>query len=306
MMYLFYFEFKADELSISCQALLDSCTNCLSPTERQCLKQYKNNKLAIQQTFSYGLRRLALAVLLRNVRNDVKPSISNADNQVIKNGVSWPDGAVDQCERITFKSLSKERINADIIELAKSLRFIQGDYGKPYMNLVQEACLTPVPFAFSLSHCDGFICILVSQSQRMIGVDVEPVKKFDYLPMLHFMHSCEQQKIHCARDFLFFWTRKEAYLKSLGTGLVDEIAQINTAESRIKDERPLRKYCQVAQHVNVVINKKDSQLGGELRKMIEEKHFYCHYVNLNPKRLIHVCNSNSLLELQLVNLRQLF
>lgn len=86
------------------------------------------------------------------------------------------------------------------------------EFGKPF--------LPDGPF-FSLSHCKKGIA--VAMDTQPIGIDIESYR--DVTPELieHTMSQAEQEQINASDDpikaFIELWTRKEAYVKYLGTGI---------------------------------------------------------------------------------------
>jgi len=102
---------------------------------------------------------------------------------------------------------------------AAALRFGQGPHGKP--QLIGDARC-----AFNLSHCDGVALILLAIDGE-VGVDVELLHHLPDRSDLarHNFTADEQRELEAtteaSRDlaFLLGWTRKEACLKALGTGL---------------------------------------------------------------------------------------
>ncbi|MBK7965570.1 MAG: 4'-phosphopantetheinyl transferase superfamily protein [Bacteroidetes bacterium] len=67
------------------------------------------------------------------------------------------------------------------------------------------------------------------------GIDIETIRPsapFLEIAKLHF-HSNEQQFISSDLDFFTLWTRKEAILKAMGTGLQSRIDDIDTTQNCI-------------------------------------------------------------------------
>lgn len=86
-------------------------------------------------------------------------------------------------------------------------------YGKPYIQK---------NFFFNLSHADGMVLLGVAEFE--IGLDVELVKPFDFLPVLEdFEDQLTVDGIAAADEplieFYRHWTKKEACLKQCGLGL---------------------------------------------------------------------------------------
>ena len=103
------------------------------------------------------------------------------------------------------------------------LAFCYGEYGKPMLASPWDE----TELRFNVSHSAGLALIGVSQG-RQIGVDIEhcsrEVRRMKRIAK-RFFTSREYERL-CAlpqteqqRAFFRFWTRKEAYLKAVGTGL---------------------------------------------------------------------------------------
>lgn len=82
----------------------------------------------------------------------------------------------------------------------------------------------PAPVHFSLSHSHGLV--LIGTAAVVVGVDVQRVPEAGTVevcgPQLHPAEWREVERLPAARrpeSFARLWTRKEAYLKGLGTGL---------------------------------------------------------------------------------------
>lgn len=91
---------------------------------------------------------------------------------------------------------------------------------------------------FNVSHSDNQAVIAIAKQR--IGIDVEFVKpRFDYLSVAEYAFSDEESD-HLKRstnphqDFFRLWTRKEAYLKGMGTGLVNELKTISCTGTGIE------------------------------------------------------------------------
>jgi 4'-phosphopantetheinyl transferase len=100
--------------------------------------------------------------------------------------------------------------------------FCYGEHGKPMLAIDQG-------WVFNLSHSDNvaLIALAPSDCSADIGVDIErvrPIADWDTLADAHFSRP-EYQALAVGRSdersssFLRCWTRKEACLKAIGTGL---------------------------------------------------------------------------------------
>ena len=113
----------------------------------------------------------------------------------------------------------------------KDLCFIQEHNHKPKLN---PACHKNASLIdFSISHTDNAVLTGIVSGCN-IGVDIESIKNapFDVMPIV--FHKEEIDYINSSnpeeRDKRFFeiWTKKEAYTKCIGTGLVCDLTSINT------------------------------------------------------------------------------
>jgi 4'-phosphopantetheinyl transferase len=105
---------------------------------------------------------------------------------------------------------------------AAQVEFFEGPHGKPSLA-------TDVDLAFNMSHSDALALIMIARLPRgsEIGVDIEalrPVKDARSLAAIHFTRTEQVELEACSpeegdRLFLSGWTRKEACLKAVGSGL---------------------------------------------------------------------------------------
>lgn len=102
--------------------------------------------------------------------------------------------------------------------------FAYNNYGQPL--------LPNGPF-FSISHCRDALAVAVDE--RPIGIDVESIRHADESLIRRTMNDTEQQLIFnsLSKDeaFIRLWTQKEAVLKMRGTGIVDDLASVLTADN---------------------------------------------------------------------------
>ncbi|MBV6655016.1 MAG: 4'-phosphopantetheinyl transferase superfamily protein [Mameliella sp.] len=98
---------------------------------------------------------------------------------------------------------------------AREVPFEFGAEGKPFLNDAEQK------IQFNLSHSGPYFLIGLWNGGAL-GVDVE-VPGRNINPSIisqRFFHPNEQKQMNSGRfDFYDIWTRKEAYLKALGTGL---------------------------------------------------------------------------------------
>jgi 4'-phosphopantetheinyl transferase len=96
--------------------------------------------------------------------------------------------------------------------------FVYGEYGKPQIE--------GGPY-FSISHCKGGIAVALHDAP--IGIDIEVVREFKPELMRKTMNKVEQASIlsstNPALEFIRYWTRKEAFLKMKGTGIISNLQE---------------------------------------------------------------------------------
>jgi len=96
-------------------------------------------------------------------------------------------------------------------------------YGKPELRFLGSS----VRLEFNLSHSHGFLVLAVCVG-RQVGVDVEhvrPLTDLDHMATISFSDYEQNVLLTLAPEkklLIFYncWTRKEAYLKALGSGLM--------------------------------------------------------------------------------------
>jgi 4'-phosphopantetheinyl transferase len=112
---------------------------------------------------------------------------------------------------------------ADTLDVAPdSLEFLTGAHGKPALQAGFDC-------SFNMSHCEdwGLIGVRRGMGGIELGVDIEIVREVRdaaELAQRHFTASEQRELAECAADardklFLCGWTRKEACLKAVGSGL---------------------------------------------------------------------------------------
>lgn len=90
------------------------------------------------------------------------------------------------------------------------------EFGKPY--LVQYPSIH-----FNISHSGSMVACVISNSE--IGIDLEMIKPHKESLIKYCLSSSEYQSLTANFDeeFIVLWTKKESYLKCLGTGISDDL-----------------------------------------------------------------------------------
>jgi len=107
--------------------------------------------------------------------------------------------------------------------------FERNKNGKPFLLSYPE-------FQFNISHTRNAIAVAISNSE--IGVDIESIKPNDLAIANRFFTLSEQDYItsHDNPDYAFYevWTKKEAYIKYIGTGLSTPLNSFDVLDNQIK------------------------------------------------------------------------
>jgi 4'-phosphopantetheinyl transferase len=116
------------------------------------------------------------------------------------------------------------------------------DQVKFTFNKWKKPFLESNPFYFNLSHSNNVFVLAFAPFE--IGVDVECIRDtttFDLVREQHFHPDEKNQVSEANKDISFFktWTRKEALLKIIGTGLVSNLSSIDTS-SEVVDQITLQ------------------------------------------------------------------
>ncbi|MBR5394765.1 MAG: 4'-phosphopantetheinyl transferase superfamily protein [Bacteroidaceae bacterium] len=137
---------------------------------------------------------------------------------------------------LRFKHLQGKRECAvGYIELLRGLRIsfgIEGlpkfsfnEHGKPYLAEYPD-------IHFSISHCKEAVGCFISR--RPCGLDIERIRPVKEDLIRHTMSPEEAESILSAScpDVVFtrLWTQKEAVLKLLGTGIIDDLHHVLNPE----------------------------------------------------------------------------
>lgn len=100
--------------------------------------------------------------------------------------------------------------------------------------------LTDSTIDFSFSHTKNAILLCLSTKHR-VGVDIETYKDapFEIMPQVfhpsEIQYICDSDVTLQSKHFFEIWTRKEAYTKRNGTGLVCDLPVLNTLSVPISD-----------------------------------------------------------------------
>lgn len=111
------------------------------------------------------------------------------------------------------------------------IEFKKGRFGKLY--------ITDTDLCFNVSHTNSAFLLAFNFCGR-IGVDIEMLTGKEDLPLLIRYAFSDAETDYCnngnlAERFTEIWTRKEAFLKAAGVGLVDQLTAINVTGTNEND-----------------------------------------------------------------------
>ena len=147
--------------------------------------------------------------------------------------------ARDRAAFIVARARMRQILSRYLDRPAQSLRFGYGTYGKPHL---EAPCLVPV---FNLSHC-GTIAALAVAWKCEVGIDVEQVKSIDTGLAQRYFSAAEVRaleqlpEVEQLQGFYRCWTRKEAVVKAVGSGLSLELASFDVSVGPEVEPRLLR------------------------------------------------------------------
>lgn len=159
----------------------------------------------------------------------------NLDYDLLKKYIS-----AEEAERAThFRSAEDRRtyicchailrlvLSGKLKTKTSALVLIKGKNNKPY--------LSGNPFHFNISHTRRAFAIAISDEYT--GIDLENIdRKLDMRTILDSTFSCRERSFitqdHSSERERFFllWTRKEAFLKAIGTGIIHDLRRIKVSE----------------------------------------------------------------------------
>ena len=158
-----------------------------------------------------------------------------------------PRERVDRCygqmseqrkEHVNKFALTRDRVNGIMVYdlLKRGLAqekgiiippvFIFGQYGKPFLRDYPE-------IFFSLSHCSKAVACVIGD--KLVGVDIETIKPIDNSIINYTCNEEEKKEIMCSVcpeiEFTKIWTKKESYLKMIGSGINGDIKEVLRMEA---------------------------------------------------------------------------
>lgn len=166
----------------------------------------------------------------------------------------------DKLVSLTTELFIKYCIACDTGMIPVNYEFEYNEYGKPYISSVTD-------YFFSVSHSHRTVVFVSSDSE--IGVDIEKISRnvsAVQIAQRMFTHDeadyiCRYNNSELYECFFEVWTRKEAYVKRLGTGLYTSFESFSVLEE-CKNCR-IMTFCHNSHIISVCCDKKYDNLCAE-------------------------------------------
>lgn len=118
-----------------------------------------------------------------------------------------------------------------------NIRFENNEYGKLYLADSQD-------LYFNISHSQNAVVVAFSRHEN--GIDIEKIRNIDLNIAKHCFSIEENEYIRNSRKQLYsfweIWTKKEAYLKYVGVGIVNRLKTFNVLNNQINSIIHTMKY----------------------------------------------------------------
>jgi 4'-phosphopantetheinyl transferase len=123
---------------------------------------------------------------------------------------------------------------SDILHIpVKEINYVRNGFGKPFLN-------SGTPY-FNLSHSRNSWCFAICANHE-VGVDIELMNPdISFVDIIDTYFTKNEQNLikktqYPAEEFYRLWTRKEALLKAIGTGIATEIKSIDVTCETVKTD----------------------------------------------------------------------
>ncbi len=140
--------------------------------------------------------------------------------------------ARDRTNFICARGVLRSIISKYLKVRPRDLNFSYNVFGKPYLHDIHNT----EKISFNLSHADGLAIYIISKSLE-VGIDLERIKPINNLAelIINTFSKKEVENFYTIPEhdrlaaFYRCWTRKEAYIKALGTGLSYPLNQFSVS-----------------------------------------------------------------------------
>lgn len=174
------------------------------------------------------------------LRNNAGMSDTLSEDELIRADSIVPSQAAQDYRR--GRGLLRNLLSAYVAYPPEDIQFIYGEHGKPYIEGGP---------AFNVSHTNSLLVIAIANEEFKgeIGVDIEQwITDVDNLKLaqtcfskserdqLNHYPTADSQRVAFTRG----WSRKEAVIKAVGTGLKTPLADFDVSLEPIEHGKPVR------------------------------------------------------------------
>jgi 4'-phosphopantetheinyl transferase len=149
---------------------------------------------------------------------------------------SFPEKIADEIKRYRIENDRKSRLIARLLVQKYVLEKTNSwnwENWKKQENHKPKIELGPF---FNISHSGNMVIVGFSEKSE-VGVDIEEIKEIDVASMVNHFHPDEIEYLKKNRNdkelFYMIWTKKEAFLKACGTGIVMGLDQVSVLTDRL-------------------------------------------------------------------------
>lgn len=137
----------------------------------------------------------------------------------------------DKQRFVISRGILKTLIAKYLLICPKQVRLSINKYGKPYIKKINN--LNKM-LHFNVSHSENIILYIFSEKNK-VGIDIEKPKIMNNLDNIAKMVFTDKEyhtfmlipKLYKSKFFYQCWSRKEAFIKALGTGLAYPLNKVN-------------------------------------------------------------------------------
>ena len=127
----------------------------------------------------------------------------------------------DRRRYIVARARLRQLLGARLDAGPETLHFVYSEHGKP--------ALAAGELRFNLSHCED-VAVYAFADGREVGVDVEREREVEDAEAIAERCFSPAERDACrALGFLYCWTRKEAFVKALGSGLSSPLPELDVS-----------------------------------------------------------------------------